>query len=53
MTPDEAFKDWAQKRGVWPRLTHEEIFKSGWNAAIDAAIEYCQRNAHPPAPRGE
>jgi hypothetical protein len=30
---DSAFKEWAYKRGVWPRLTHEEIFKAGWDAA--------------------
>lgn len=27
------FDDWVIKRGVWPRLTHEEIFLAGWVAA--------------------
>ena len=32
-----AFREWCEKRGVWPRLTHEEIWRTAWNAAIDAA----------------
>ena len=27
-----AFEAWAEKRGVWPRLTHEEIFSAGYQA---------------------
>ncbi|MFA7667772.1 MAG: hypothetical protein WCX93_00300 [Burkholderiaceae bacterium] len=26
------FEAWAEKRGVWPRLTHEEIFSAGYQA---------------------
>lgn len=26
---DEAFRTWSDKRGVWPRLTHHEIFLAG------------------------
>lgn len=33
-----AFEGWTQKRGVWPRLTHEEVFKAAWNEAVDAAL---------------
>lgn len=29
-----AFSCWVEARGVWPRLTHEEIFQAGWNAAL-------------------
>ena len=32
-----SFADWTQKRGVWPRLTHEEIYRTAWNDAIKAA----------------
>ena len=38
--PSPAFKQWSNERGVWPRLTHEEI----WNAAIDAAITKLENN---------
>jgi len=30
---DSAFSAWSEKRGVWPRLTHHEIFRAGWEAA--------------------
>lgn len=29
-----SFQEWADKRGVWPMLTHEEIFAAGWQAAL-------------------
>jgi hypothetical protein len=29
-----SFGDWTNKRGVWPRLTHEETFKAGWDSAV-------------------
>lgn len=32
-----AFQEWCSNRGVWPRLTHEEIWHTAWNAAIKAA----------------
>lgn len=28
------FSEWFENRGVWPRLTYEEV----WNAAIEAAM---------------
>jgi hypothetical protein len=31
------FAEWCKTRGVWPRLTHEEIWHTAWNAAIKAA----------------
>jgi hypothetical protein len=34
-----AFAEWCKVRGVWPRLTHEEIWHTAWNAAIKAAEE--------------
>ena len=34
-----AFDVWAKDRGVWPRLTHEEIWGAAWSAAIEAADE--------------
>lgn len=33
MTEQEAFEAWFDKRGVWPRLTYDEI----WNAALEWA----------------
>jgi hypothetical protein len=36
-TGKQAFEDWIKTRGVWPRLTHEEIWRAAWNAAIDSA----------------
>jgi len=35
-----AFSVWSEKRGVWPRLTHEEI----WNAAWKECIKHVQKN---------
>lgn len=32
-----AFREWCEKRDVWPRLTYEEIWRTAWNAAIAAA----------------
>ncbi len=32
-----AFQEWCRNRGVWPRLTHEGIWHTAWNAAIKAA----------------
>lgn len=32
------FEEWCKTRGVWPRLTHEEIWNTAWNAAIEAAL---------------
>ena len=37
----ELFKEWADARGVWPRLTHEEIFYAG----IEAAHGIKEKNA--------
>jgi hypothetical protein len=31
--PEWAFLLWCDKRGVWPRLTHQEVFLAGWEAA--------------------
>jgi hypothetical protein len=31
--PEWAFLQWCDKRGVWPRLTHQEVFLAGWEAA--------------------
>lgn len=36
-TGSVAFQEWCRNRGVWPRLTHEEIWHTAWNAAIKAA----------------
>jgi hypothetical protein len=38
------FEEWADKRGVWPRLTHEEI----WNAAAEAEREAYSNLRMPP-----
>ena len=32
------FAQWCKTRCVWPRLTHEEIWHTAWNAAIEAAV---------------
>jgi len=32
------FAEWCKVRGVWPRLTHEEIWHTAWNAAIETAL---------------
>jgi hypothetical protein len=32
------FSEWCKVRGVWPRITHEEIWHTAWNAAIEAAL---------------
>ena len=34
LTVEQAFAEWAERRGVWPRLTHEEIFRTAWNLAL-------------------
>jgi hypothetical protein len=31
--PEWSFLQWCDKRGVWPRLTHQEVFLAGWEAA--------------------
>jgi len=31
------FAEWCKVRGVWPRITYEEIWHTAWNAAIEAA----------------
>ena len=36
---EHGFKEWAEKRGVWPRLTHEEI----WDAAVKTEREACAK----------
>lgn len=53
------FRKWSDARNVWPRLTDEEIFAAGWNAAVKAADsavqskwdEYCQENKFLPSKR--
>jgi hypothetical protein len=30
---DSAFADWTKSRGVWPMLTHEEIWRTAWKQA--------------------
>ena len=40
-----AFSVWSEARGVWPRLTHEEIFRAGWDAAIAAATAHVKDQA--------
>ena len=39
-----AFSVWSEARGVWPRLTHEEIFRAGWDAAIAAATAHVKED---------
>jgi DNA-directed RNA polymerase subunit M/transcription elongation factor TFIIS len=34
----DAFEKWTEKRGVWPRLTHDEIFAAGWQAALQSQV---------------
>ena len=36
-TIEHEFDEWCKARGVWPRLTHEEIWRAAWNAATKAA----------------
>jgi hypothetical protein len=33
------FSRWQSQRGVWPRLTHGEIFEAGWQAALQSQAE--------------
>jgi len=33
-----SFIAWVKSRGVWPRLTHEEIWNAAWTARITKAI---------------
>ena len=40
------FEAWAEKRGVWPRLTHEEIFSAGYQAGR-AALQSQDREDAP------
>ena len=42
------FSAFAEARGVWPRLTHEEIFRAGWDAAIAAAVAHVKGQALTP-----
>jgi len=42
------FSAWSDARGVWPRLTHEEIFRAGWDAAIAAAVSHVKGQALTP-----
>lgn len=34
----ETFEKWSEIRGVWPRLTHQEIWQTAWNEAIKTAL---------------
>ena len=42
------FSAFAEARGVCPRLTHEEIFRAGWDAAIAAAVAHVKGQALTP-----
>lgn len=42
------FSSWSESRGVWPRLTHQEIFRAGWDAAIAAAVSHVKGQALTP-----
>ena len=42
------FSAFAEARGVWPWLTHEEIFRAGWDAAIAAAVAHVKGQALTP-----
>lgn len=42
------FSAWSDARSVWPRLTHEEIFRAGWDAAIAAAVSHVKGQALTP-----
>lgn len=33
-----AFEKWFRERGVWPRLTHQEVFEAGWNLSCKAGF---------------
>ena len=35
------FAWWSNKRGVWPRLNHEEIFRAGWVSCATRLWEVC------------
>ena len=46
------FEAWAEKRGVWPRLTHQEIFSAGYQAGRAALQsqdreEFCEWHNDP------
>jgi hypothetical protein len=35
------FSWWSNKRGVWPRLTHDETFQAGWESCATRLWEVC------------
>lgn len=40
----EAFAIWCLSRGVWPSLTHEEIWKEAWNAALNEVVSNIEKS---------